>query len=183
MIQKIQDLIKAKQSVEIDRTFEKLVKNLEELTKNYRMLLELVRSERDLLKDSNVTKLNELNQNKENFIQTVKSLDALRMTYATDLAQAVGADPAQPRLLEIAQKLGGADGDRLRNIHAALELLLKRLFEINRSNAKAAESSLNNVNNTLDSFKENLMGQKTYQNKGQYQTGPEKSGHLVSREA
>lgn len=169
--------------VEIDRTFEKLVKNLEELTKNYRLLLELVRSERDLLKESNVVKLNELNQNKENYIQAIQSLDALRMNYATDLAQAVGADTAQPRLLEIAQKLGGANGDRLRNIHSALELLLSRVFEINRGNAKAAESALQNVNKTLESFKENLMGQKTYQNKGQYQTGPEKSGHLVSREA
>jgi hypothetical protein len=183
MNQKIQEIIKAKQSADAERTFEKLVKNLEELTKNYRHLLELVRSERDVLKESNIQKLNELNQNKENLIQSIQSLDALRVNYATDLAQAVGADTAQPRLLEIAQKLGGPSGDRLRNIHSALELLLSRLFEINRNNAKAAELALNNVNKSLDSFKENLMGQKTYQNKGQYQTGPEKSGHLVSREA
>jgi hypothetical protein len=35
----------------------------------------------------------------------------------------------------------------------------------------------------LDSLKDTFMGQKTYQNKGKYQQGADRSGHLVSKEA
>ena len=45
------------------------------------------------------------------------------------------------------------------------------------------ESALKNIDTAMNGFKDTLMGQKTYQNKGKYQQGPDKSGHLVSKEA
>lgn len=165
------------------KIYEKLMNNLEELTKCYRQLLDVVRSEKDILKESKIEKLNAVNASKDQLITQIKSLDSLRSNYASELAHHVGADTVQPRLLDLAVRMGGSEGERLRTMHSMLELLLKRLIEINKENADSAQVALNNVNKTLDSFKENLMGPKNYKRHGQSKTGPEKSGNLVSREA
>lgn len=163
--------------------YDKLVTNLDDMLKNYRQLLDLVRKEKDLLIMSDLAVLDENNNIKEQVIIKIRALDALRMTYASELAQAVQADIAQPRLLEIAQKMGGAEGEKLRTMHAALEMVIKRLSEINKNNAAYAESALQTVNSALDNFKTAVSGQKTYQNKGKYKQGPDASGNLVKRKA
>ena len=167
----------------IDKSFEKLSTHLDELTKHYRLLLDVVRKEKDLLILADVEKLNENNLNKEQLLFKIKSLDGLRLNYATELAMALGLDTQKIRLLEMAQKIGGPRADKLRTFHSALEMIIKRLTELNQSNAQYAESALRTVNNAMSSFKETLMGQKTYQNKGKYQQGHETSGHLVRKEA
>jgi hypothetical protein len=167
----------------IEKSFEKLSLHLEELTKHYRQLLDIVRKEKDLLILTDVEKLNENNLLKEQLIFKIKSLDGLRINYSTELSMALGLDTQKIRLLEIAQKMGGPRADKLRTFHSALEMIIKRLTELNQSNAKYAESALKNVNSAMNSFKETLMGQKTYQNKGKYQQGHETSGHLVRKEA
>lgn len=164
------------------KVYEKLLNNLDELTKNYRQLLDVVRSEKELLRESNIEKLNAVNTNKEQLITQIKSLDALRGNYATELAHYLGADTTQPRLLELAIKMNGSEGEKLRTMHSTLELLLKRLVEINRENADSAQRALYNVNKTLESFKENLSGPKTY-TRQQIKSGSDSSGRLVSREA
>ncbi len=165
------------------KIFEKLVKNLEEITKQYRLLLDCVRKEKEVLISANIDKLNENNLLKEQLLTRIKSLDSLRANYAAELATNVGADAAQPRLLEIAQKIGGAEADRLRSIHSTLEIITNRLVQINKDNAQYAESALKTVGSAMDNLKETLMGQKTYQKKGAYQPGFDKSGHLVRKEA
>lgn len=166
------------------RLFEKLVHNLEEITKHYRTLLDCVRKEKEFLIKTDVEKLNENNSVKEQTLYKIKSLDGLRANYASELAQLVGADHREPRLLEIAQKMGGAEADRLRTFHSTLELLIKRLMELNKENATYAESALNTVHAAMENIKDTFMGsQKTYQKKGIYQQGADKSGHLVRKEA
>ena len=164
------------------KVFEKLMHNLDELTKNYRQLLDVVRSEKEILRESNIEKLNSVNASKDQLITQIKSLDALRGNYATELAHHVGADTTQPRLLELAVKMNGPEGDKLRTMHSTLELLLKRLVDINRENAESAQRALHNVNKSLDSFKENLSGPKNY-TRNQIKSTADKSGKLVSREA
>lgn len=163
--------------------FEKLVNNLNAMIKQYRLLLDCVRKEKDLLIKSDIENLNQNNANKEQLLFDIKNLESTRVVYAKELAQLVGANPAEPRLLEIAQKFDLAQGDKLRAIHSALEILTKSLIEINKENAVYAEAALGTVNSAMENIKESLMGQKTYQKKGSYQQGFEKSGHLVSKEA
>jgi hypothetical protein len=164
--------------------YQKLIGNLEELTKQYRLLLDCIRKEKLLLINTKIDDLSENNVLKETILFKIKSLDGLRMNYAIELAQFLGADTREPRLLEIAQKIGGAEADRLRTIHSTLEILTKRLVEINKENANYAESALVNVNSAMENIKETLMGsQKTYQKKGAYQPSFDKAGHLVSKEA
>ncbi len=166
------------------RAYEKLIQNLDEIVKQYRLLLDSVRKEKELLVLGDIIKLNENNERKEQFISKIKSLDDNRLVFASDLAQAIGADHLEPRLLQLAQKIGGAEGDRLRTIHSTLELLIKRLMDFNKENAVYAESALKTVNSALANIKETITGtQKTYQKKGQYQQGSDQSGHLISKEA
>jgi len=167
----------------VEKSFEKLSNHLGELTKNYRLLLDCVRKEKDFLILTDIEKLNENTFLKEQLIFKIKSLDGLRVNYATELSVTLGLDTQKIRLLEIAQKMGGSQGEKLRTFHSALEMIIKRLSELNQVNAKYAESALKNVNAAMSSFKDSLMGQKTYQSKGKYQQGPDKSGHLVSKEA
>lgn len=165
------------------RAFEKLVNNLEDLTKQYRNLLDCVRKEKEYLVQSDVKKLADNNVIKEQTLMKIRSLDGLRVNYAIELAQVLGADVAHPRLLEIAQKIGGAEADRLRTIHSTLEIITNRLVQLNKENAQYANSGLKAVGSAMDNLKETLMGKSTYQKKGGYQAGPEKSGHFVSKEA
>lgn len=166
------------------RLFEKLVNNLEDLTKQYRTLLDCVRKEKELLVKTNVAKLNENNFLKEQTLFKIKSLDQLRINYATELALIIGADHNEPRLLEMAKIMGGSEADRFRSIHSTLDMIIKRVIELNRENSIYADSAIKNVSAAMQNIKENFMGnQKTYQKKGVLQSGSDKSGHLVSREA
>lgn len=165
------------------QSYDKLLSNLEDITKQYRLLLDCVRKEKEYLIQNNIEKLQENNELKEQLILKIASLDNLRVGFASELAKFVGANVNEPRLLELAQRMGGAEGDRLRTIHSALELLTKRLVEINRENATYANSALNTVASAMSNIKETIMGKSTYQKKGTYQPSSDKSGHLVSREA
>ena len=165
------------------KAYEKLLNNLEEMTKQYRLLLDCVRKEKEYLLQTNIVELDANNILKEQLLSRIRSVDGLRVNYASDLALAIGVDPVEPRLIEIAKQMGGPEGDKLRNIHSTLELITKRLIELNNENAAYAESALNTVNSAMENVKDSLMGQKTYQKKGNYQQGYDKSGHLVSKEA
>lgn len=162
---------------------ERLIANLEELTKQYRLLLDLVRKEKQILIDAQIDLINDCNFQKEVLINKIQELDALRSNHAGELAQQLNIPNEEARLLNIARHVGGIQGDKLRSQHAALEIILKRLAELNKENADYAESALRNVGGALDNIKDSITGQKTYQNKGKYQQGGDTSGHFVSKEA
>lgn len=166
----------------IEGAFRKLTSNLDEMTKSYRMLLDLVRKEKDYLLQSEVDKLRENTSLKENTLTKLKALDGARERYAKDLADLVGGDAERPRLLDIAQKMNGPSGDQLRNIHATLELLVRRASEINRENETYAQSALTSLNGAMGNIKDTLVGKNTYERKGRYASGPDASGNFVSRE-
>jgi hypothetical protein len=162
---------------------DRLILNLEDLTKHYRLLLELVRKEKQILIEAKADQIDEINFQKEILISKINELNHFRIDHVLELASALNIPAGEARLLNLSRHIGGAQGDKLRSQHAALELIIKRLSEINKENAFYAESALKNVASALDSLKETFMGQKTYQNKGKYQQTGEKSGHLVSKEA
>jgi len=166
----------------LERTYSKLVANLEDLTKLYRALLDLVRKDKEFLVAAKRDELEQNNQAKEALVSKLRMTDVLRSKYATELATLVGADVESPRLLEIAQKMGGAEGDRLRSIHSALDLLIKRISEINRENDEFAQSALKTLNGALNNIKDTVSGKKTYERKGQMKSGPQQAGNFVRKE-
>lgn len=161
---------------------DKLVSNLEDLVKIYRSLLDLLRKEKDLLLKSDIDALNESNQVKEKLLFKSRSLDALRVNYAVELAKLVGADDKQPRLLEIARRTESQLSERLRNLHSSLEILLKRVSELNKENSEYCESALTVVDGAMKTIKDTLSGKKTYGPKGKIQAqNSQSSGSFVSK--
>lgn len=167
----------------LDRLYSKLENNLEEITKFYRQMLDLLRKEKEFLIKADIEKIEESNKQKEMVLSRLKSLDSLRVKYASDVAEQLGLDPAQPRLLEIARKIGGARGDKLRSIHAALEILIRKIPELNRENEQYVNSALSHINGAIENVKETLSGGVTYRREGYKEKSADSSGHLISREA
>lgn len=165
------------------RAYDKLAHNLDELTKHYRSLLDCVRKEKELLTKTDMVALNENNTRKEQFLVKIKSLDGLRINYAVELAQLVGADYREPRLLDMAKRMSDVHAEQMRAMHATLEVLTKRVIEINKENEALAQSALRTVNSAMNNIKESLTGgQKTYQKKGTYQSGATAAGNFISKE-
>jgi hypothetical protein len=166
-----------------DRLYVKLETNLEEITKLYRQVVDLLRKEKEILLSGDPEKINEATKTKEFILIRIKALDSLRTKYASDLARELNLDPEQPRLLEIAREIDGDRGVKLRGIHSALEILFKRIPELNKENEEYAQSGLKNLQGTMENLKDNLTGKKNYQRKGNLQRSSEQSGHLMSKEA
>lgn len=159
-----------------------LVACLEDMVKLYRSLLEVVRREKEILVESRLDELNENNKTKDGLLVRIRSHENSRVKLARDLAQLTGSDIDQPRLLEIAANMPGERGDRLRNLHSVLELLIKRVAEVNKTNEELVQSALRTITGAMEAIKEGLAPATTYEKKGAMATRTE-GGALVSREA
>jgi flagellar biosynthesis/type III secretory pathway chaperone len=166
----------------VERSYSKLITNLEDLTKLYRSLLDVVRKEKEIYLNAKLEELHEINQSKEALLMKIKMVDTLRLKHAQELASLVGADAEAPRLLEIAKYVTPVQADRLRTLHAALDVLLKRLTEINKENEEYAQKALKTLNGAMNDIKETLAPKKTYGKKGQMTAGPETAGNFVRKE-
>lgn len=165
-----------------EKAYSKLLHSLEDLTKLYRSLLDIVRKEKDLLLAASAEQLQENNHAKESIIYKIRTIDGARERYAKEFAYLIGGDVAQPRLLELAKIVQGSEADRLRSIHSTLELLVRRTSELNRENEIYAQSALNTLNGAIEEIKGTLSGKKTYARKGTMATGPDQAGNFVSKE-
>ena len=81
-----------------------LIETLENLIKHYRLLLDLVRKEKNLLIAAQIEELNTSNQIKESMLNKVKSIDSQREKFAKALAHKYNLQESSVRLLEIAKK-------------------------------------------------------------------------------
>lgn len=167
-----------------EKSYLKLVQNLEDLTKLYRQLLEVVRKEKEFLIAADIDKLDVNNSEKENLLSKIRSQDSARERYAKEFANLIGGDSQSPRLLDFAKLLHGTDAEkRFRTIHSMLEMLVSRVTSINKENEAYAQSAVNALSGALTNVKETLSGKKTYARKGQMEYGPHKAGNFVKREA
>lgn len=173
--------------MKIPECYNNLIQILEEEITVYRHFLDLVRHEYNILMESKLEALIENNKAKDAMITKLKSLERIREKRARDLTIAVGAQAAivnnEPlTLMQLASKLDMAMGDRLRSIHATLELLIKRVKENNQKNEVLVQSALTNIKGALENLKHSLQDKKTYKSEGQVTQAPVASGRLVSKE-
>jgi hypothetical protein len=168
-----------------EKSYQKLVANLEELTKLYRSLLDIARKEKELLIAADIKKLDENNKDKEAILYKVRSQDAARERYAKEFAHQLGLDNTlNHRLLDLAKALHGTEAEkRLRTIHSMLEMVVSRTSQINKENEEYAQSALSALNGAMGNIKETLSGKKTYARQGKMEYGPEKAGNFVRKEA
>ena len=168
-----------------DGLYAELIESLDALIKQYRHLLETVRKEKDVLVAAKVDELNESNKIKDATLVRIRSLENTRMKVARDLAQCVGADVESPRLLDIATRLDGQRSDKLRSLHATLDLLVKRTSEVNKQNEELAQAALANISGAMSAIRDELQPKPTYARQGAMATAAPaaSAGNLVSREA
>jgi hypothetical protein len=157
--------------------------NLENLVKVYRTLLETVRREKEILVASRLEELTENNKSKDAILVRIRSLENTRMKCARDLAAHVGTDVEQPRLLDIANHCASAWQDRLRNQHSVLELLIRRVSEVNRSNEELVQAALQTITGAMNEIRDGLKPKATYARQGVVAAGKTEGGNLVRKEA
>lgn len=159
--------------------------NLEHLVKVYRSLLEVVRKEKDILVAGKLDELVENNKAKDTILVRIRSLENTRMKCARDLAQALGADMENPRLLNIATYAETRWQDVLRNMHAVLDLLIRRVSEVNKANEELVQAALSNITGAMNEIRDGMKPKSTYARQGQIAqpAAATTGGRLVSKEA
>ena len=165
--------------------YNNLVQVLEEEITVYRHFLDLVRHEYNILVESKLDALIENNKSKDAMITKLKGLERIREKRTRDITMALGMvagnDPIT--LLQISSKLEMVQADKLRSIHATLELLIKRTKENNAKNEVLVQSALTNIKGALENLKHSLQDKNTYKSEGQVSEGPVAPGRFVSKEA
>lgn len=159
-----------------------LVENIDGLVKVYRSLLEVVRKEKDILVAAKLDDLNENNKAKDAMLVRIRSLENTRMKLARDLAQMVGGDLEAPRLLDLATRVDIDRAQRLRNLHSVLDLLVKRVSEVNKQNEELVRSALSSITGAMEAIRDTLQEKPTYARKGQMASASNESGALVRKE-
>ncbi|MES2770318.1 MAG: flagellar protein FlgN [Bdellovibrionota bacterium] len=164
--------------------YNNLVQVLEEEITVYRHFLDLVRHEFNILVESKLDALIENNKSKDAMITKLKSLERIREKRAREMTMTLGmiAGNEPITLLQIAAKLEMVQGDKLRTIHATLELLIKRTRENNAKNEVLVQSALTNIKGALENLKHSLQDKNTYKSEGQVSEGPVAPGRFVSKE-
>lgn len=166
----------------IEPMFTDLVECLENLVKVYRALLDVVRREKEILVASKLDELNENNKSKDAMLIRIRSLENQRLKCARDLAQAVGADIEQPRLIDIANHCEITWSDRLRNLHSVLDLLVRRVADVNKQNEELVQSALTNITGAMEAIRDGLKAKPTYGPKGSLAGTKTDSPSLVSKD-
>ena len=162
--------------------YERLQNTLQSLVKRYRALLSIVRKEREILLSADLDSLNENNRVKEEMLVHISQLEKLRIEQTKELCESEGLNSESPKLLTMATDIGGAEGEQLQSLHSVLELLLKRVKEVNAKNEVLIESALSNITGAMNSIKDGLDQNKTYKSAGKVEKSPAASGQLVSKQ-
>ncbi len=162
--------------------YKSLVSCLEQLVKVYRHLLEVVRQEKEILIASELDELAENNKGKEATLIKLKSLETQRIKHAKDLAGVCGVDIEQPRLLEIAAHFSGAQANKLHNLHSVLDLLVRRVNDLNKENEQLVQSALRSISGAMDSIKDEYQDKNTYGDKGGMKASKNIGASILSKD-
>ncbi len=165
-----------------EETYSSLIECLDSLVKVYRSLLEIVRKEKDILVSSKLDDLNENNKSKDAMLVRIRSLENGRMKVARDLAQMVGADVDAPRLLDIAVRVDADRAQKLRNMHSVLDLLVRRVSDVNKQNEELVKSALSNITGAMEAIRDTLQEKPTYARQGAMAPSKAEGGNLVRKQ-
>lgn len=164
-------------------TYSQMLECLQGMVRLYRSLLKVVRQEHEILVSANLDDLNENNKAKEAMLLKIREMEKSRIQLVQQLAEQEGLPEEKTRLLDIAVHFGGEEGDKLRNIHSVLDLLIRRVKEINKRNEEMVQSALANITGAMNAIRDTLKEKPVYQKKGEISGSSTPSGRLVSREA
>lgn len=171
-------------SNEKQQLFIELQDILDRLVRVYRLLLDSVRREKDLLVEVSVQDLEENNLAKEASLKKLRRLENERIRVVRLLADQMNIKSEEPlRLLDLAIACDDNEqSEALRQKHAVLDLLVKRVIDNNRQNEELAQSALKNVTGALNVIRDSTQEKPTYERKGAMKNQGQ-AGNLVRREA
>ena len=134
----------------------KLIESLNQLVTVYRHLLEVVRKEQDVLLETRLEDLSEVNKSKEKMVLKIKQLESQWTEGAKSLGLQLGIESSRPSLKDLAKYVGEADSKKLMNLHSVLSLLVHRIVELNKKNEKLTQSALSHINGAMQSIAHTL---------------------------
>ena len=158
---------------------------LEKLVALHRNLVDVLREEYVHMGAVDLNGLAETARTKEVLLSEVWNLEQLRLKISATLAGVMNIPQGDASLMRLAEAMPGAEGERLRVIRTALNMLVTQAKELNSKNMVFAQSSLER----LEEMKRNALGlgktaiKENYSNSGVRQPSHEKGGRLLSTEA
>lgn len=162
---------------------EDLMRTLESMSLAYQELTSTLTDEREFLIAADLEKLGLNNLKKEKIIYHLRDLELLREQQAISVAMRIQLSSQEPRLLLIAEKLGGGAAAKLKALHASLQKATTQVQELNLANETYVRSALNSLSGAMGDVKETLAPKKTYGRTGQMAHGPDRAGNFVGKEA
>lgn len=165
-----------------EKLFVQLCSNLEGIIKKYRVLLDLLRKEKDFIITSNIEKLSRSNIFKDTLLLEIKELEEKRGGICAQFAEIVGIKNDNIKLKDFNFYLQSDQSERLRDYHSVLDLLLKRIKEINKVNEKLIRSALNTLNGAISSIKKEFQTRPIYKKEGNLKDPSTQTGSFVSKE-
>lgn len=162
---------------------DELINSLDQLVTVYRHLLDIVRRENEVLVAADLKKMEELNTAKEKLVLKVRELDNQWQTSASQLARQLKMRVIQPTLRELSAEFSGERSQKMEQLHSVLNMLVKRISELNKRNESLVQSALAHITGAMDSITETLNENPIYGNKGHMdEENKDAQGRLVQRE-
>lgn len=158
---------------------------LERLVALHRSLVDLLREEFAHMGTADVKGLAETARTKEVLLSEIWSLEQLRMKAVAKMAGSLNIPAGEASLQKLADTLNKADGEKLRALRTALNLLVVEAKDLNAKNMDFAQDSLARI----EQLKRNVLGinsgasMENYSNNGARQPAQEQGGRLLSTEA
>ena len=163
-----------------------ILQTLQKMIGFHRQLLDLMRSERDVLIQADIQAIQTVTQNKQSILENIRRLEIDRQKLIAELAS-IWKKPARDlSLANIIHLIQGENlklADQLRSASTALTVLIQRISEQNQSNATLVEQSLHHISE----MKKNVLGEAVphtdvYNPQGQ-KSGGMPGARLISKEA
>ncbi|MCB0413991.1 MAG: flagellar protein FlgN [Bdellovibrionales bacterium] len=167
---------------ESSKLYNALKNNIHQMIKMYRELLEVVRKEKEILISADLPSLDENNKRKESLLFKLRQLEGERIKLVEDICKSEGLNKEEPRLLDLAIHFRGEEGDKLRNLHSVLVLLLNRIKNFNDQNESLVRAALESVNGAMNSIKQTLSQKPVYGGKKSAEKKQEIGAQIMSKQ-
>lgn len=152
---------------EIDAALPALEQLLRDLIECYRRMEVLAGLRHDAIRAAAPQQLASCIGEENLVVQRVAELEKKRIRIVGDVAQRLGSpDRAQTRVSWIAEKLGGAAGERLAHLAGELRDLIARVMKKNETIKAAAEMLASHIDGLIKAVAASLNHARTYGRKG-----------------
>ncbi len=148
----------------------------------YRVMLNLLRQEKEALLAHALIDLTETNRLKKDLIEDLQKTETDRDTLVSRLAEALGIPPDRVTLSRVTAELEDQDSADLSASGENLASLLNLCRDIGRENTILLEHSFDLVGSLISTLTDSVGGHTTYLPSGQVQVD-QSAGHLVARQA